>query len=188
MPYEIDSQNLINYAHKRINDLIFKDRGHKLIDIEKIEEGIVLFRISGGKVVTHEHARGSLEDLRGDSIDIKPYFIPKLNSKNYDKIEIAIKVHKPGINGRDVCGFLESFVNDDKIFSRGNPLFSHKREDKLPSWKKILKRDYQSCQGKMSCFITAQDVSTIRLKKIFYEYMIRPCVYYLFNLGKFSGE
>lgn len=188
MRYKIDSQNLIDYTYTRINDLIFKDRGHRLMDIEKIKDGIVLFRFIGGKVVTHKHVKKDLEDLRGDFLVIKPYFIPKSKNKNHDKIEIAIEAHKPGINGKDVCGFLESFVNKDQIFSRGNPLFSYERADQLPSWQKSLKRDYKICQGKMSCLVTDQNMSTERLRKTIYEYMVRPCIYYLFNMGNFSSR
>lgn len=188
MAYDIDSNNLIDYTYTRINNLMFKNRGHRLIDIEKTIDGIVLFRVAGGKVVTHEHVKKDLEALRGDSLVIKPYFIPKSSSEDYDEIEIAIEAHKPGVNGKDVCGFLESFVNEDQIFSRGNPLFSYERADQLHSWQKVLKRDYKTCQGKMSCLVADQNISTERLKKIFYEYMVRPCVYYLFNLGKFSEQ
>ena len=186
MAYDINSQNLVDYAYKRIVDLAFKDRGHRLMDLEKGEDSIDLFKLRGGKVITHEY--DNLKDFRGDHVIIKPFFNQRSKTRYNDKIEIAIEPYKAGINGRDVCGFLESFINRDQIFSIGNPLFSHERKELLPFWQKTLKREYESCQSKMSCLVTNQNISSGKLKKAFYEYMVRPCVYYLFNIGKFSEQ
>ena len=190
MAYDINSQGLVGYAYARLWEAIFKDPGQKSIDIEETKGGIVLFRLrgEGKRVADQRFAQQDLKTLRAESVLISPSFIPRLKSGDKDKIEIAIEPYKAGVTGGDVCRFLELLVNDDQIFSRGNPLFNIEKLKDLKSWKEVLRRSYERGQNKMSCYVIDPNASTGRLKRAFYEYMVRPCRYYLFNLGRFQSD
>jgi len=186
MPYDIDSEGLFDYSIARLSDLTSRGRGRRIIGVEKLDDKrLKLFKFKAGSVITHEHDGQDLEHLKGDYITLEPSISRRGDN---DIIEITIEPHKAGINGRDVCGFLEGLINGDQIFSRESLLFSQDREKNIDYWRSILKRDYDKCKSKLSCIIIDKDVGTKNLKKAYYEYMLRPSMCYLIGMGSFSSK
>ena len=75
--------------------------------------------------------------------------------------------------------FLEKYVENDSIFCKGNPLYSDKREKELPKWQKALKRIPSSKDDKLVSIINDTSISTVRLKNTFFEYMVRPLLFFI---------
>jgi len=181
MAYELDTEKLVNYLYHRVHDPKF--RGQKLIGISMAEDrkSLTLFtyRTLKDEVITHEHEDEILEDKIGDKIILRPSFI---RGKGGDRIEIEIEPQKAGVNSSDVESFLD-YLSNDRIFRRGQPLFSHEREEGLKYWTTVLERADDPKKHKLVCNIIDRKVGTKKLRKAIYEYMFKPCRYYLFHLG-----
>jgi len=174
MPYKLSSVELANYIYERVYDPKFRGQRSVEISISEDSKSLVLTAPKGNKVI------------------FTPYFVEgRVTAEGratYDRIEIGIEPDKAGINSKDITGFLEKLVKDDIIFNTGQPLFSYERQEALPAWREVLERANKTKKGKMICLIKDTNVSTERLRKIVYEYMFRPCLYYLFNLGSFTDN
>lgn len=173
MPYELSSEELVDYIHERVYDPKFTGQRAVGIALSKDNKSLVLTAPKANKVIF------TPSFIEGGAI---------IDGRAYDSIEIKIEPEKVGVDNQDVSGFLERLVNDDKIFDTGMPLFSHERQKKLSKWREILKRENNPPESKMVCIITNKDINTKNLRRTIYDYMVRPCLYYLFNLGAFINN
>lgn len=195
MPYSLTSQELLEYSFTRMHNLIYKEKGHRIMGVERLGDNkLKLFKFKAIKepgkeprVVTDKDDEKNIEHLKGDFITLEPSF-SRQGDHYVLEITIAPDPNKAGVNGTDVCGFLESLINGDQIFSRGATLFSQERERDIKYWKSVLERSYDKCSGIMSCKIKDDNVSSGNLKRIYYEYMLRPSMCYLFKMGNFSSK
>lgn len=147
MVYSLTSENLVDYLYERLSD----PKYHYHLDVELSKDGkSVILRCHG-----------------------KNFYL----NPTAEKTKVQLELESPYID-LDIKKFLEELVNQDIIFMHGNPLYNEKRQKELPSWKKVLRRVPENgLEGKMSCEIVDYRVSTKRLKKIVYEYMVKPFLY-----------
>lgn len=75
--------------------------------------------------------------------------------------------------------FLENYVENDLIFCKGNPLYSDRRNKELSKWQEALKRIPSSKEDKLVSIINDRSISTVRLKNTFFEYMVRPLLFFI---------
>ncbi len=92
---------------------------------------------------------------------------------------IVLEVEANGKSTEDFNRFLTEAVDGDKIFSKPNVLYSPERQRELKKYRGFLRR--VPTEGKMACEIIDRNLSTELLRKGFYDYMIRPVLFYMFN-------
>lgn len=95
-------------------------------------------------------------------------------------VEISIESDFPDAGAVEASDFVKEFVDTDKIFDKGNPLYSEERQQDLPRLRSILKRVRK--KGKISCQIIDKQVNDETLRRAVWNYMIRPalcCIYYV---------
>lgn len=126
--------------------------------------------------ITSDKESLNLSIPSGNFIDIDPAFYNNyLNIGDALVIDIDVDLKKE----EKLKKFLENYVENDSIFCKGNPLYSDKREKELPKWRKALKRIPSSEDNKLVSIINDTSISTARLKNTFFEYMVRPLLFFL---------
>ncbi len=162
MPYHLSSECLTDYFCRRIKPKI---PGQTL--------NVVSARILKD---------GSLEltDPRNDRFILTTSFIAGQDNSN-DRIEIKIESCKPGVGENDVISFLEKLVRNDRIFERGQPLYT------CPRHADTLEREYPSERDRMVCSIIDKRAGRERVQKAIYDTMIRPFLYYVLKAGSFCS-
>ncbi|MEK6914247.1 MAG: hypothetical protein AABW83_01210 [Nanoarchaeota archaeon] len=87
-------------------------------------------------------------------------------------------------NDDKLIRYLKEYVENDSIFAKGKPLYSERREKELPKWQETLERISASKESKLISIIKDETVSTSRLKNTFFEYMVRPLLFFLIHEKK----
>jgi|GEM_PF-2700935 len=164
MVYTLATPELIKYLHERASHADYR----RVLKSRISEDGECML-LEGGK----------------NAISVKPAVKTR---EGISIIEFEIHPETPGVNNSDVKSFLESLIEGDRIFQRGNPLYSQEREVNIAKWRAVLRRTpaRRARNPKMSCLVIDRRIGAEFLRKAIYEYMFRPCLYYLFKAGSFG--
>lgn len=168
MPYKIDESDLVTYLFNRC-----QKRGYPL-DNEILHDN----RIGNPALYISKPAR-----YTRDSIKLFVNVI-KAEESGHDKIEFIVETDISGVQNDNFGKFLNSVVDNDLIFKKGQPFYSEEKYKSLGEWQKILKRVPD--ESKMICEISNRGISTKTLRKAIWEYMFKPCLFYFYNAGKDS--
>lgn len=154
MVYNVDTEKLLQYLKNRLTHRNYTT----LLGVEFTE------KIQALELRSLMHNKPSMI--------LKPRFV-KGGNGFLDRIEIEIESDR---DGEHFTRFLDELIDNDKIFEKGQPLYSQRREINLPTWQRTLKRIED--RDKMICEVR-EDVSTLKLENTVYEYMARACLYFL---------
>jgi len=167
MPYKLTTKIINQYICRRIKPVI-SGQTHQLVSAELSEDGtsIKLTDYRGRKedtfIITTRHIQGK----EGD----------------YDRVEMSVEPHKPGIEEEDFKGFLEKMVDNDQMFQQKMPFYGHC----IPS--DTLRRETGK-RNRMICSVIDEKAGQERVQKAIYDYMVRPCLYYILKAaGQFPKD
>ncbi len=165
MPYKITTERLNDYNRVRINPVL---------------EGQTLHLIRAE--LSADRKSIDLTDPKGDRFVLSTSYVPVPEKVGYDRIEMVLETHKPGIPDEDVEIFLERMLSHDQIFRRGQPFQDHL----IPS--QTLRREPPR-GNTLVCSIIDRKASQERVEKAVYDYMTRPLIYYILRgVGNFSSK
>ena len=114
-------------------------------------------------------------------IGITPEFYKGYSSDKKDALIINITTSQ---NDEKLSRYLEEYVENNLIFAKGKPLYSERREKELSKWQKTLERVPASKDKKLISIIKEESISASRLKNTFFEYMVRPLLFFLIHEKK----
>jgi hypothetical protein len=163
MAIELTSRDFRDYLLNSVNS---RDRQIMAAEAEPLGDlGVTLYRLRSA-----------------DFVNVTPVYTSGTRT-----IDLLVESGTVGLYGRDFGAFLESIVNNDQIFSPGNPLAEFDT-GKIEAWRIMLKRIANPGEGKMTCLVQ-NDVNTRgdyhNLMDAFMSYMGMPVLFYLYRMGEF---
>ena len=170
MANKLDNKTLTDYLHTRL-----KEVPHHKFNVSLMEDG---------SEISLELASG-LPSGRWSRIVLKPEVV--LQNGKPVSVEFDVSPDTIGVSREDFAGFLEKYISDDTIFQKGQPLYSEERHRDLPRLRRILLRTEKPGEPVIACAVIDRDVGADALKSAVYDYMMRPCLSYLFSLRNRSN-
>ncbi len=167
MPYKLTTETINQYICRRLKPVI-SGQTHQFVNAELSEDetSIKLTDHRGKREYTFILTTRHIQGREGD----------------YDRIEMSVDPYKPGVEEGDFEGFLEKIVDNDQIFQQKMPFYGHN----IPSG--TLRRE-PGKRNRMVCSIIDEKAGQKRVQKAIYDYMVRPCLYYVLKAaGQFPKD